>query len=279
MPEFPEVYTITSDLSKILKNAIIKSVTPIDEYKLYPSNDFAIKALEGAKILGVTQVAKNIVIQTDKGFLTIHLAMTGQILVKKSAKPMKWERVTFEIETPDKRFFLGFRDMRMFGKVKFLNKEEFDELKTKYGPNPLIDELPLEKFIQILKSKRTNIKNLLMEQGRISGLGNIYATEALFLSGIQPENPSKKISKEQAELLLESIKKVLKEGINQRGSTLDDEMFVDVFGKKGKYQDYLKIYNKKSCPNCNTKVETVKISGRNSYFCPHCQPRTPNKDK
>ncbi len=279
MPEFPEVYTITQDLKKILKGAVIKKVIPRENYRLLPSNDVAVQNLEGAKVLDISQVAKNIIIKTDSGYLNIHLAMTGQVLVKKSEKPLKWERVCFEIETPNKSFFLSFRDMRIFGKVRFLNEKEYKELQDKHGINPLSEELSPKKFAEILQKKDTKIKNFLMEQDKISGLGNIYATEALFLSGVQPETRTKEVSKEQAELLLQSIRKVIQNGISNRGTTLDDEMFIDVFGKKGRNQATLQIYNKKSCPKCNSKVETVKISGRNSYFCPNCQPKIDGKDK
>ena len=161
----------------------------------------------------------------------------------------------------------------MFGKVRLLNQAEYEALQNKYGPEPLAKDLNPAEFARILQTKDTKIKNLLMEQDKISGLGNIYATEALFLAGIQPEERTKDLSQKQIELLLKAIKKVIQDGILYRGSTLNDEMFVDVFGKKGKNQEHLKIYNKKTCPNCNSKVETVKISGRNSYFCPNCQPK------
>jgi formamidopyrimidine-DNA glycosylase len=273
MPEFPEVYTITSDLNKILKKSVIKRITPIDDYRLLPSTEKFVKTLEGALIEEVEQIAKNIIIKTNFGYLNIHLAMTGQLLAKKSAKALKWERVTFEIENHEKTFFLAFRDARMFGKVKLLNQMEYLELQKKYGPEPLSPELTPKKFAEILQTKDTKIKNLLMEQDKIAGLGNIYSTEALFLAGIQPETRTKNLSREQADSLLESIKKVVSDSILHRGSTLDDEMFLDVFGKKGQNQDYLRIYNKKTCPNCNAKVEMVKISGRSSYYCPNCQPK------
>jgi formamidopyrimidine-DNA glycosylase len=277
MPEFPEVFTITKDLKKILKDGQIIKVFPTDNYKLIPSNKEVITALQDAKIEDVFQIAKNIIIKTSSGYLNIHLAMTGQVLIKKSAKPLKWERVSFEIKTLNKTFFLAFKDMRMFGKVRLLDQKEYEELQNKYGPEPLSEKLTSTELTKILQTKDTKIKNLLMEQDKVSGLGNIYATEALFLARIQPETQTKDLSQEQIDLLLNSIKKVIQDGILHRGSTLDDEMFVDIFGKKGKNQDYLKIYNKKTCPNCNSKVETVKISGRNSYFCPKCQPKVNQK--
>lgn len=273
MPEFPEVYTITGDLNKILKKSVIKKITPVDDYRLLPSTEKFVKTLEGALIEEVEQIAKNIIIKTNFGYINIHLAMTGQILAKKSAKALKWGRVSFEIENHKKTFFLAFRDARMFGKVRLLNQIEYLELQKKYGPEPLSPELTPKKFEEILQTKDTKIKNFLMEQDKISGLGNIYSTEALFLAGIQPETKTKDLSKEQADLLLKSIKEVVSDSILHRGSTLDDEMFVDVFGKKGQNQEYLRIYNKKICPKCSAKVETVKISGRNSYYCPNCQPK------
>ncbi|MBP8960771.1 bifunctional DNA-formamidopyrimidine glycosylase/DNA-(apurinic or apyrimidinic site) lyase [Patescibacteria group bacterium] len=273
MPEYPEVYTITNDLKKILVGATIKKIYPQEKYPLLPNSDDFIKNLTQSVVQEVTQIAKNIVIETNKGYLNIHLAMAGQVLVKKTDKPLKWERVGFKIENKGKTFFLSFRDMRMFGKVRFLREEDYTKLKNKHGITPEEKGFTAQKLGEIIRSKDTKIKNLLMEQDKIGGLGNIYATEALFLAGIHPETRTNDLKTPQIELLAKTIKKVIESGIKNRGTTLNDEMFVDIFGKKGKNQTFLCIYNKTSCPNCGSNVETVKISGRNSYFCPNCQPK------
>ena len=112
----------------------------------------------------------------------------------------------------------------------------------------------------------------MLDQAVVSGLGNIYATDALFLSKINPKTPSSAFSLTMAETLLKNARAILLEGIAHRGSTLDDKMYVDVFGKAGTHQKYFRIYGKANCPNCKSKAEYVKINGRGTYYCPICQP-------
>jgi formamidopyrimidine-DNA glycosylase len=159
----------------------------------------------------------------------------------------------------------------MFGKVELIQKSKVISLRKKYGPEALDKKLTPEKFLECLGSKRTNIKNALLDQKVVSGLGNIYATDALFLAGIHPETKTSEINLESAEKLLEAARSVLEEGIKNRGSTLPDKMYVDIYGKPGNQQKYFKIYMQKVCPRCKERVKFKKISGRGTYFCNHCQ--------
>lgn len=282
MPEFPEVYTITTELDSLIKNRIIEKVDIQKDYNVLPNNTTFLKAVTGKKVLKVEQIAKNIIINLEEDlFINVHLGMSGQLLAKKVNKVLRWERVTFtfskDTSKDSKKVYLAYRSIRMFGKVQLLTKEEYEELKEKYGPQPLAKTLTLEKFYEIIKSKNTNIKNLLMDQSKIGGLGNIYATEALFLAEIEPERRTKDISKAEAEKLLKAVRNIIAEGIKNKGSTLEDELYVDIFGKKGQQQLYFKVYNQKNCPKCGGEIIKKKISGRNTYFCPRCQ--APEKER
>ena len=124
--------------------------------------------------------------------------------------------------------------------------------------------------------RRTIIKNLLMEQNTVAGLGNIYATEALFLAKVHPQQHVKSLSLERFRNIMGAAKSVLLMGIKNRGSTLPDETYVDIWGKGGSQQDHFNIYLKKTCLVCNGKVSFVKIGGRGTYFCPNCQPLEQN---
>ncbi len=271
MPEFPEVHTIVKDLKKITEDALIKKIYIEKGYETYPDNITFKNKLEGKRVKDVFQIAKNILLKVEGGVLNFHLAMTGQILAKKTFKPLKHERVTFKIEGKDKSFYLAFRDVRKFGKVRFLDPSEYLDLREKYGPPPLSEELNTKILAEIIGSKNTSIKNLIMDQTKLAGLGNIYATEALFISGIHPETRTRSINMEQTEKLLGAIRTVIQEGIENRGSTLEDEMFIDIFGKKGQQQRNFRIYSKSVCPDCESPVKKKKISGRNTYFCSICQ--------
>jgi formamidopyrimidine-DNA glycosylase len=141
----------------------------------------------------------------------------------------------------------------------------------KYGLDPLEKDLKSEDFHRQLKKKRSNIKNVLLDQKIIAGAGNIYVNDALFLAGVDPKKKTDTLTEKESSAVLEALRKVLKEGIEHRGSTLDDEMFVDPFGRKGTHQGYFRIYGKKICQVCGNKVVFEKINGRGTYYCRTCQ--------
>lgn len=280
MPELPEVQTITSDLNKYLKNVIIKKVDIENGYVTQPDNESFIKDVINQKIIAVSRIAKNVNLELANDFhILIHLAMTGQLLLRKPDHPKdRFQRVAIIFQKADgpkqnkKSYELRFCDMRMFGKMVLIFKKDLSKFIGKYGYDALNADLTSEIFLKTLKSKRTIVKNILLDQKKIAGLGNIYATDALFLSGIHPETPTGNINSEMAKTLLNNVRAVLNEGIKNRGSTLNDEMYVDVFDKPGKHQNFFKVYGKKGCVKCKNKVQFKKLNGRGTYFCPVCQP-------
>ena len=275
MPELPEVQTITSDLNKYLKNAVIKNVEiekGHEGLRTLDSEAVAQKVLN-QKIVSVSRIAKNINLELANDFhILIHLAMTGQLLLRKSEHPKdKFQRVVITFND-NGCYHLRFCDMRMFGKMVLISKKDLSKFMEKYGYDALNVDLTPEIFLKALKSKRTAVKNALLDQKKISGIGNIYATDALFLSGIHPEVSTKSLDLKKAEILLNNIRLVLNEGIKNRGSTLNDKMYVDVFGKPGNHQNYFRVYGKKTCAVCKNSVQFKKINGRGTYFCLICQP-------
>lgn len=276
MPELPEVHTITTDLKKHLEGAVIKNIRIAGLYKVFPNNKIYLKYAVGQKISEIRRIAKNIIFELEsQNYILFHLAMTGQLLIKdpkaKNLKPTNWERIHFILDKNGAEIHLKFCDVRMFGKSILLNKEHLKKVAQKYGPEPLDSNFKPEAFLKRLKSKRTNIKNALLDQSVVSGLGNIYATDALFLAEIHPLTQTKDLTLVQTSKLLETAKQVLNEGILHRGSTLGDKMYVDAFGKSGTHQNYFKIYGKEKCDRCKAKVEFIKINGRGTFFCPNCQ--------
>lgn len=280
MPELPEVQTVTSDLNKYLKNVLIKRVEIETGYKTQPNNDFFTKKVMNQNIVGASRIAKNINLELSNNLhILIHLAMTGQLLLRKPSHPKdRFQKVAITFQKTDdikhnkSSYELRFCDMRMFGKMTLVPKKDLSKFREKYGYDALNVDLTPEIFLKVLKSKRTIVKNVLLDQKKISGLGNIYATDALFLSGIHPETLTKNIDLKMTERLLNNVKAVLNEGIKNRGSTLNDEMYVDVFGKPGKNQNFFKIYGKRTCVKCKNNVQFKKLNGRGTYFCPICQP-------
>ena len=274
MPELPEVHTITTDLNLSTKDYKIQGVTISKGYIALPNNDAFTKLTLNQKIIGAERIAKNILIKLGSGnYILIHLAMTGRVLLRKSGFAEDGRtKVKFLIQKGSDKKELRFTDTRMFGKILVTNAEGISKLKLKYGPEPLDPKLAPEKFLEIIKSKKTNIKNVLLDQTLVSGLGNIYATDALFLAGIAPTTNTANITLGKAKKLLETAKLVLSEGIKNRGSTLPDKSYVDIFGREGKQQEHFKIYMKDNCPKCKSKVLFMKLNGRGTYYCEVCQP-------
>jgi len=278
VPELPEVQTIVNDLKDNIGGYTIVKVWVSASYpKIENKKDFE-KRVIGKKIVTTKRVAKNILIElNDNNCILIHLAMTGQVLLLDlNEKSGKRAHVVFQIKKDDKVKLLTFADTRMFGKMALLSYEDVKRLELKYGVEPISQNLEIDKLYETIKNRRTIIKNLLMEQNTVAGLGNIYATEALFLAKVHPQQHVKSLSLERFRNIMGAAKSVLLMGIKNRGSTLPDETYVDIWGKGGSQQDHFNIYLKKTCLVCNGKVSFVKIGGRGTYFCPNCQPLEQN---
>ena len=274
MPELPEVHTISQDIKKNIVGFEIKNIQIDKNYRIPDEQKSKLAKLKGKKIKDSHRIAKNIVLEiSENEFLVFHLAMTGRILLRSDKEEKdKWVKVVFEISKNGKNMYLKFCDMRQFGKINVLDRAQLAFLENKYGIDVLKQEITPEEFLKRLKSKKTTIKNVLLDQSIISGLGNIYATDTLFLSKINPKTSTQNLSLEQSEKILKNSRVILKEGIKNRGSTLADKMYVDIFGKSGSQQNYFRIYGKNICPVCNSKTVFEKINGRGTYYCPTCQP-------
>jgi formamidopyrimidine-DNA glycosylase len=273
MAELPEVHTITEDLNKEIPGYTIQDVTVIGNYRINPDKIGFINKLKGQAVVKAERVAKNILIKLGSGeYILIHLAMTGQVLLKELRdKTPNWARVVLRITKNGATKTIYLCDMRMFGKIEILSENDIGKLRSKYGPEPITEHLTPENFHQQVTSKNTNIKNVLLDQSIVSGLGNIYTTDALFIAGIHPETPARQLTVDMARKLLDASREILNEGIKHRGSTLQDKMYIDIYGKEGTHQKYFRIYGKNVCPVCSSKIIYKKVSGRGTYFCANCQ--------
>ena len=279
MPELPEVETIRRGLDKYLKNKTIKEVKILDP-KLIQGD---VRNVIGAKIENVERYGKGLVINLSNGYsIAIHIKLTGQLIYQgeenKNTKPSKEKVGKLPSKFTRAIFYLSpqgtlyFNDVRRFAWIKILPKEEVKKLNffKNLGPEPFKD-LTLEKFEKIVKASSQKIKALLMDQKKISGVGNIYANEALFEARISPLRKSNSLTKEEINKLYNAILKVLEEGLKYGGTT--EINFVNADGQPGKFQEQLKVYGKKGqpCPVCKTPIEYTKISGRSTFYCPKCQ--------
>ena len=264
MPELPEVETVVRSIAPLVGRRIVSA-----EFRcrrvLRGGDPGAMAArIEGRRIAGVQRYGKFILVSLrGGGYLVIHLGMTGRLLLGGSEG-----KHTHAVLTLDRGRLL-YDDSRQFGCIQF--SEEFPERVAKLGPEPL--EVPFEDFAAALKRRKTSIKALLLNQGFLRGLGNIYADESLFRAGIHPLAVSSRLRGDRARRLHEAIIAVLTEAIAAGGSSISD--YVDAQGRKGFFQLSHRVYQRtgEPCVTCATPIRRLLVAQRSSHFCPQCQKR------
>jgi len=266
MPELPEVETVARGLDKRVAGEVIESVWigSKPEPLKSPARQIA-KVLEGARIDKVRRVGKHIVVDLAKsGQWVVHLGMTGQMLVANpDAEVAKHTHLVAKLSSGRE---LRFVDPRRFGRLSVHKPEKAFAAQ---GGEPLgVSE---EEFIQLFKGRKTPIKSALLNQKLLSGVGNIYADEALFRSGIRPRRRANTITREQLARLYNAVREVLKEAIKAGGSSVSD--YVDAEGEEGFFQLQHRVYMRtgEPCYTCKAAIKRVVIGGRSSHYCPRCQ--------
>lgn len=285
MPELPEVETIRLQLQSLI---IRKQIKHID---IFAGKSFiGDKNLLGdSKIIDIRRFGKILVIDLDNGLsLAVHLKMSGQIIYREHGTENreqkgyhdKYTRVIINFSGGSAMFF---NDMRRFGWMRILKNQESGimnyelkletvrDLRKRLGADTL-NELDGDTFINILKSSKRPVKLVLMDQEKIAGVGNIYANEALFRSGIYPKMAASQIRRIKLKGLFHNLQAVLKMGIRYGGTT--SNLYRNAYGEKGEVQNYLRVYGKKgeACPNkCGGKIVRIKLGGRGTFYCPKCQ--------
>lgn len=294
MPELPEVETIRGSLADLILNLKIKHITVLnpntfqgDFTKLYGKTVQSV--WRRGKVLGVSFGEDQI--------LLFHLKMTGQLILEKSQgaavrgghptgdmenpMPIKSTRVIIEFESPFRLAAgeaggakLYFNDQRKFGWIKLVSSEWMvgDSFLSKMGPEPLSSDFTLSLFRNNLnRHPQIAIKAAILDQSVVAGVGNIYASEALYLAGILPSRKVKTLNDLEIKKLHQGIKTSLETGLKYGGSSRSH--YVNTDGGKGHYLDYANVYERDNlpCKSCRTLIKKIKISGRGSYFCPECQ--------
>lgn len=287
MPELPEVETIKRQLAKkiIGKQIIGVEILSAKTVKM-PARSF-VKKIIGVKIKSIGRRAKLILFYLSNGLILVtHLKMTGQYLWR--GEKNNHTRVIFKFGPKN---WLLFNDMRRFGYLKLLSVGELLKITEKeYGPEPLEAKFTLKKFQEILnKRPKMKIKQLLLEQKLIAGVGNIYAQEACFMAGILPMRRVKSLMVNEihpvksgkadpppaefnrVKKLYQAIKKVLSEAIKYGGSSAEN--YLNLYGKEGNFVPRLKVYGRggEKCRRCGSILKTIKLGGRGTVFCEKCQ--------
>ena len=265
MPELPEVQTVVDELNNTLSNEMIISIDIINSK--YDSEKIK-KFCLNQTISNVTRRGKYILIffENSLNTLVVHLRMTGKFVFSLIEKDKKHLQATLKLKSKMSAYFI---DVRKFGTFEIIAKEHLED-RLKLGVEPLTDHLSIEYLKPFLNRIRP-IKPFLLDQSYIAGIGNIYADEALFRSRVIPTKACKDLSDLEIISLIDSIKYVLQQSINNMGTTISDYRNTKNIG--GENQNYLNVYGQENeeCTNCSSKIKRIKMSGRSTYFCTRCQ--------
>ena len=282
MPELPEIETIKREAQRVLKGRKILRVEILDTKPVrWQEKDFC--SLKGS-IKNIRRFGKILVFDLSSGkSILIHLKLTGQLVYQEGEKkvagghyekgslqvPNKFTRLIFHLD----KGTLYFNDLRKFGYLKLVPTNRVGETKEikELGPEPLSSDFSLQYFSDLLRRTKRAVKIVLMDQKKISGVGNIYANEALFWAKIRPDRPANSLSPKEIKALYQALKKVLKKGIELKGAS--ENTYVDLFGRKGRFMEKVAVYQRdgQPCPLCGMKIKKITLGGRSAYFCPHCQ--------
>lgn len=268
MPELPEVETIVRGLraaNNIVGKTIINSQVLWQRSLAVPLPVEFHEKIKGQQILAVDRRGKFIVISLTRQSMLIHLRMSGDIFVEtgESIRNNKHDRLLLDFDDGSR---LAFNDTRKFGRVWLVDDPQ--SVFGNLGLEPLEESLTSELFYEKLSRSKRQIKPLLLDQTFLSGLGNIYTDEALFIAGIHPCTPANKVSIDKASALLNAIREVLLEGIKRNGAS------IDWVYRGGDFQNHFNVYqrNGEPCYTCGTLIERITLGQRGTHFCPHCQP-------
>ena len=278
MPELPEVEVVKLFLEQKLLHKTISKLEILNQKSFLGVS----KKVLNQEIVKFSRIGKQLSIHlSNKLILLVHLKMTGQLIyqgfilghpTKDSLLPMptKSTRLIFIFKDKSK---LYFNDQRKFGWIKLLTPTELSESQSNLGLDIFDSKFSPEYIYSQLQKSRRSVKIILLDQNYFAGIGNIYANDVLFLSGIHPKTLSNKITVSQAKLIYKYIIEIMKQSILAGGSTAKDNKYIHPDGSAGKNQFFFRVYERKGepCLKCGTKIEYLKLGSRGTFFCPKCQ--------
>ena len=271
MPELPEVETLVRGLKPHVVGKTIRKINIFRSLPILPlkPTEF-IKSVESRKIVDLTRRAKYLIFHlTPELYLLAHLRMTGKfILTNHLPSPGKYHRIWFSL---GKKKLLVFEDIRCLGKMELVTKLTTCQKLNQLGSEPLSKKLNISYFHKCCNETIRPIKAVLMDQRKIAGIGNIYASEILFKAGIHPERQSKFLTHIERKQIIHAIKTILKKAIQLQGTSVSTLRRVD--NKMGEFQNFLNVYRKtgQPCPKCDRPIQRIVQYQRSTFFCPHCQ--------
>lgn len=273
MPELPEVETVRRGLAAQITGRTFIGISFLEWPRTIeaPTPEELTRRIAGRRVVDVQRRAKFLLVVLDNDeALTIHLRMTGQVTIAPHDMPRdRFERVALAFADGDE---LRFSDIRRFGRIALYDRDALAARFRALGPEPLGDDWARDDFAAALARRRTRLKPLLLDQGFLAGLGNIYVDESLFRAGLHPLTPAAEVTPAGAGRLHATIREVLGEAIASGGTTFSN--YRDAFGNEGDYYERRRVYGRtdEPCPTCGTAITRIVVGGRGTHFCPHCQP-------
>ena len=286
MPELPEIEIVKRSLFKKINKAKIVNMKIYNKNLRYKITHRLSKQLINEKILKISRRSKYLIFHFKKKLLLVHLGMSGKFLIIRN-KDKRMFKTSFYYNLDilpkhnhiyfilDNGLVLIYNDVRRFGFFKLFENRKLKEITylKKLGPEPFSVLFSVQYVQKFIKNRKRNIKNLLMDQTFLSGLGNIYVNEALFLSKINPLRQCRNLERKSIRNLIYNIRKLLKVAIDEGGSSIKD--FKNTYGKSGNFQQFFNVYGQenKNCSriSCKGKIKKISISNRSSFYCNICQ--------
>ena len=276
MPELPEVETVLRGLRKRALGRRIVAVEVLHTGIIAGHAEDFISQIKGRTAVSVRRKGKVLAVElaaakaSESVYLILRLGMTGQVTIQPVETPLEPHthvRMAFE----GKKEELRFRDVRRFGRLRCCTREELDALFKSLGPDA--QQVTEEEFLLAMRGRRGAIKSWLLNQQGVSGLGNIYADEALFEARVHPLAQPEHVSPAAACRLYRAVQKVLEHAVNLQGTSFRD--YINIEGRPGNFLQRLRVYQKtgEPCPRCQCLIRRIIIAGRSSHYCPRCQRR------
>ncbi len=264
MPELPEVETVKRVLESKIKQRVIKKVEIYwDNIIKYPSiNEFKDKMIN-QRIIGFSRLGKHLIFVLSDFILVSHLRMEGKYFIKQDYEKTKHDHVIFHLDEG----YLVYNDTRKFGTMHLYHKTEQYQCLEKCAKDAL--EITLDEFKEKAKKKKYTLKQLLLDQSIIAGIGNIYADEIIFTCKLHPEQLVSTLKNKDYEKILTATKEILSKAIEAGGTTI--RSYTSSLKVDGRFQLQLKVHTQKQCPICGSEIQKIKVSQRGTYLCPKCQ--------
>jgi formamidopyrimidine-DNA glycosylase len=280
MPELPEVESIRRDLAGEVPGRTIRRAEVLDTRNAFRvirrhanRSDYE-NQLRDVGVVRVDRRGKYLLFLLDNSTaLVVHLGMSGQLVLADPEDPVaNHTHVVFHFADGAQ---LRFIDPRSFGETFVADRSELGEVAelSKLGLDALTRPMSWEEFCDRLRRRKTKLKALLMDQGFISGIGNIYSDEILFAARLRHDRPSDSLSPDEARRLYEAISEILERAVVHRGTSMRDEQYRDLYGAPGGFQSFLKVYQREGqpCVRCSTAIQRTRWTNRSTHFCPICQ--------